>query len=101
MDEITELKRKIAALEAGQQPRSPTATSARIALYRVRPTIREGLWILIHGMPPGPPCRFRSRLDNLAHDCVDQPHTVLFAVTNQRLRHFAVTSELNCLAHHQ
>ena len=24
-------------------------------------------------------------------DCVDQPHTVLFAVTNQRLSNFAVS----------
>ena len=34
---------------------------------------------------------FRTRLDNLACDCVDQPHTFLFAVTNQPLRNFAVS----------
>ena len=28
----------------------------------------------------------------LAHDCVDQLHTVLFAVTNQRLSNFAVSA---------
>jgi hypothetical protein len=33
---------------------------------------------------------FRVRFDNLACDCVDQPHIVLFAVTNQRLSNFAV-----------
>ena len=42
-------------------------------------------------MPPGPPL-ISLRLDNLADDRVDQPHTVLFAVTNQRLSNFAVSA---------
>ena len=31
------------------------------------------------------------RLDNPACDCVDQPHTILFAVANHRLSDFAVS----------
>src|SRR6476660_10611921 len=34
---------------------------------------------------------FGIRFDNLACDCVDQPHPVFFAVANQSLGNFAVS----------
>ena len=36
---------------------------------------------------------FGIRLDNPAHDCVVDPHSVLLAVANQRLRNFAVSPD--------
>ena len=44
----------------------------------------------IQGVPPTSTWRL-FWFNDLAHDCVVNPHNVLLAVTNQRVRYFAVS----------
>jgi hypothetical protein len=63
--------------------------------------------MLFHGYTPETPTPltplsylYGIRFDNPACDRVNEPHTVLFAVTNQRLSNFSVSPISNCLSPH-